>query len=345
MKYVSVVVPCYNASAFLDKCMEHLTKQTIGIENIEIILVDDASTDEGATWELIMQYEKAFSDTVIAIQLEKNMRQGGARNAGISYAGGEYLMFCDADDRLAFEAMEHLYDRAKKYDADVVQFRHKDFKKDEGYSLVSVQEGKESCLLEVNTEEERKAFLLKNEYTLVNNCWKKFYRMSMIQDNHIQFAEHLIFEEPCFTVPVLFYEKRHYFLDEELYFYYISTGSTTRSGWDQHRVDNIQVWLLLAQDLEKREFLQRYYDEIAYLFFRWGYAYNISLIMKAGLFFTVDEVRLLVRETLQIFPDIWENPYLKERGALDEMLLTVLNMEITDESVLVIHQVLRKYYL
>ena len=105
MKKVSVVVPCYNAAVYLDKCMEQLIKQTIGIENIEIILVDDASTDDGATWELIMEYEREFPDTVIAIQLEQNMRQGGARNVGISYAGGEYLMFCDADDRLAFEAM------------------------------------------------------------------------------------------------------------------------------------------------------------------------------------------------------------------------------------------------
>lgn len=76
MKKVSVVVPCYNVSAYLDKCMEYLLNQTIGIENIEIILVDDASTDNGATWEVIMKYERQFPDTIIAIPLEQNMRQG-----------------------------------------------------------------------------------------------------------------------------------------------------------------------------------------------------------------------------------------------------------------------------
>ena len=343
MKKVSVVVPCHNVSTYLDKCVEHLIKQTIGIENIEIILVDDASTDDGATWKSIMKYEKEFPDTVIAIQLEQNLRQGEARNVGISHVSGEYLMFCDADDRLAFEAMEHLYGRAKKYNADVVQFRHKDFTEDEGYSLVSVQEGNESCLLEANTEEERKVFLLNNKYTLINNCWRKFYRTSIILDNHIQFAEHLIFEEPCFTVPVLLYEKKHYFLDEELYFYYKSPRSTMRSSWNNHKLDNLQVWMLLASDLEERGFLQQYYNEIAYLFFQWGYAFNIMTLIRNGYIFTVDEIKLLVRVMLQIFPDIRENPYLEERTIVDSLLLTILDMKIIDESVQVIHQVLREY--
>ena len=69
MKKVSVIVPCYNAAIYLDRCMEHLLKQTIGIDNIEIILVDDASTDDGATWESIMKYEQQFPDSIIAIPL------------------------------------------------------------------------------------------------------------------------------------------------------------------------------------------------------------------------------------------------------------------------------------
>ncbi len=92
MKKVSVVVPCYNASQYLDKCITQLLRQTIGLDNMEIILVDDASTDDGRTWKLIMNYEQRFPDTIMAISLEQNMRQGGARNAGVSYASGKYLI-------------------------------------------------------------------------------------------------------------------------------------------------------------------------------------------------------------------------------------------------------------
>ena len=103
MKKVSVVVPCYNASMYLDKCLEYLLHQTIGIENIEIILVNDASTDDGATWGLITKYEQNYPDTIIAVNLEENLRQGGARNVGVSYASGEYHIFCDAEDWVLHE--------------------------------------------------------------------------------------------------------------------------------------------------------------------------------------------------------------------------------------------------
>ena len=82
-KKVSVVVPCYNASEYLGQCLEYLLQQTIGIENMEIILVDDASTDNGATRDLIVDYELRFPDTIVAVFLERNLRQGGARNAGV----------------------------------------------------------------------------------------------------------------------------------------------------------------------------------------------------------------------------------------------------------------------
>ncbi len=94
MKKVSIVVPCYNAVQYLDRCIDSLVNQTIGIENLEIILVDDASTDDGQTWARIVETERRFPDSVMAVSLSENLRQGGARNVGISYAGGEYLMFC-----------------------------------------------------------------------------------------------------------------------------------------------------------------------------------------------------------------------------------------------------------
>ena len=107
MKKVSVIVPCYNAARYLNKCIDQLLCQTIGINNIEIILVDDASADEGETKKVIQGYEQRFSETITAVFLENNMRQGGARNVGMIYAEGEYLMFCDADDWLLAEALEH----------------------------------------------------------------------------------------------------------------------------------------------------------------------------------------------------------------------------------------------
>ena len=343
MKKVSVVVPCYNVSVYLDKCMEHLLNQTIGIDNIEIILVDDASTDNGATWESIMKYEKRFPDTIIAIPLEQNLRQGGARNVGLSYASGEYLMFCDADDWLALEAMEHLYKHAKEYDADVVQFQMNEVCDRINDSHSNAEEGNESYLLELNEEETRKSFLLDAERSIIGNCWRRFYRMSMVQEHHFSFAEHLIFEEPVFTVPVLLCEKRHYFLDEALYFYYLSPHSTIRGNWDGRRLDFVKVWLTLVNDLEERGLLQKYYDEIGYLFFREAYTGTIYLFAYKRYALKIEEINFMINAVLNLFPDILENPYLlKEDNMFRIFFRNLLTQEITEKKVEEINRRLKK---
>ena len=98
MKKVSVVIPCYNAAAWLPKCFLSLAEQTMGMEDLELIFVDDASTDNGRTWEMLLLFERAYPDSVIVIRLEENRRQGGARNEALLYASGEYISFVDADD-------------------------------------------------------------------------------------------------------------------------------------------------------------------------------------------------------------------------------------------------------
>lgn len=343
MKKVSIVVPCYNVSAYLDKCMEHLIEQTIGIENIEIILVDDASTDDGMTWEVIMKYEEAFPDTVMAIRLEQNLRQGGARNVGISNASGEYLMFCDADDWLALDAVKCVYEKAKEYDADVVEYRMQKVDDSSDVSSFSTEEGNGSHLIVLDTEEKRKSFLMFTNDNCSLGCMRKLYRMSLIRDNNIRFAEHLANQEPSFTVPVRLYEKRHYFLDKLLYFYYMSPGSTLRGNWDDRKLDNAKVWMSLIEDLKERGMIEKYYDEISYMFFRWEFELSIKMILFRGYTLTVNEVEFLVNGVLNRFSDIQQNPYLKGKGELLSLLVTVLNMQITEESVQVLNQILKKY--
>lgn len=59
-KKVSVIIPCFNATKWLPKCFLSLVQQTIGIENIELIFVDDASTDNGETWNMLQEFECAY---------------------------------------------------------------------------------------------------------------------------------------------------------------------------------------------------------------------------------------------------------------------------------------------
>lgn len=343
MKTISVVVPCYNVSQYLGKCVKQLLDQTIGQDAIEIILVDDASTDHGATWNVIMEYEQKFPETIIAVSLTQNMRQGGARNIGVSYASGEYLMFCDADDWLLEGALERCYDVARQYDADVVEFPEKSVR--ERWYIGSVEKGDRSRFIEIDTVDRRKEFLLCSSGGLTYGSQRKLYRRSMIVENHIVFAEHLILEEPSFTLPVRLYERRHYFLDEKLYVYYVSPGSTLRSEWkEDEKLGNMNVWIRIVDDVMKRGLLSQYFQEIEFMFLEWGLGLSISMLLKKGYLLTKQELSFFVGVTWEKFPHIRQNKYLEKRSnAYIILLLKLLELDITEESVQAINDVLKKY--
>ena len=98
MKKISVIIPCYNSVKWLPKCFMSLVEQSIGIDNLELIFVNDASTDDGQTWDMLKEMEKAYPESIIIIDLPYNRRQGGARNEGLKYASGEYIAFVYSDD-------------------------------------------------------------------------------------------------------------------------------------------------------------------------------------------------------------------------------------------------------
>lgn len=342
MKKVSVIVPCFNVSRYLDTCMKYLIEQTIGFENVEVILLDDASTDNGATWDCILKYEQMYSENVIAIRLEENMRQGGARNVGIQYAGGEYLLFCDADDWLHPEALERIVKIAEEYDTDVVEFRGNTVRK--FMEPGEVMEGENSRFFELQSVEDHRWQLIAGMKYFSKGCCFKLFRMELIKSNDIRFAEHRICEEPAFTVPVLCYEKRHYFLDQELEYVLRREGSTTFSYWNEkQRWDNAGVWAELIRDLHERGFLNNYYEEFEYLF-----ATNylmLTLIMwgQIGYRATAVEMNKLVENTLCLFPNADNNKYLLEiDGEWNRILRKLLLIEINDESTKIVNDIIEE---
>ncbi len=111
---VSVIVPVYNAAAYLDRCVTSLVGQTLS--DIEILLIDDGSPDACPA----MCDEWAQRDARIRVLHEENSGPGFARNAGIGMARGEYIGFVDADDYVDSEMYERLYTAAVAYDAALV---------------------------------------------------------------------------------------------------------------------------------------------------------------------------------------------------------------------------------
>lgn len=142
MPKVSIIVPVYNAEAFIADCINSVLAQTE--QDWELILVDDCSTDN--TVDIItnyinetrqeplrngindayetLRYENQRGGIVTFLRQERNQGPSAARNRGIREAKGEYVFFLDADDMITPTCIESLYGLAKKYDADYVQGRY-----------------------------------------------------------------------------------------------------------------------------------------------------------------------------------------------------------------------------
>lgn len=111
---VSIVVPIYNKEKYLQKCLDSILQQTL--EDIQIILVDDGSTDESG--ETCREYEK--NDPRVLYIYKENGGTASARNIGLKHANGSYVGFVDADDWIERDMYEKMYNIAADYDADIV---------------------------------------------------------------------------------------------------------------------------------------------------------------------------------------------------------------------------------
>ena len=115
MAKVSIIIPTYNVEMFLDECLESIQRQTL--QDIEIICVNDCSTDKSL--DILRDYE-AKDNRIVVIDLPRNIKQGGARNAGIKKARAPFLGFVDSDDWVSLDMYENLYTLAVTHDAEMV---------------------------------------------------------------------------------------------------------------------------------------------------------------------------------------------------------------------------------
>ena len=115
---VTVVIGAYEAMPYLVECLASVEAQTIGPERIEVVAVDDGSTD--GTGECLEEFAARAAMPVTVIRQDNSGGPSGPRNVGLSKAAGRYVFFLDADDRLGPEALERMVAMADRNGTDVV---------------------------------------------------------------------------------------------------------------------------------------------------------------------------------------------------------------------------------
>ena len=205
---ISIIVPIYNASKYLKKCLDSLVNQTK--DELEFILINDGSTDDS---ESII---KSYNDSRIKYFKRSNHGIGKTRNFGISKSTGKYIMFLDSDDYLEENACEVLYKKEEKDNLDLVIC---DF-----YRVVNDSKIIEKIASFKNTSLKDNPNLLLN----VNLApWNKIYRSDLIKNNNIKFIEDLKYEDAPFVALSLLKSKRIGKVDKTLVYYTIHEKSET----------------------------------------------------------------------------------------------------------------------
>lgn len=218
---ISIIVPIYNQIKYLDRCMKTILNQTYN--NLEIILVDDGSTDGSS--ELCEEYYRKF-DNVKVIH-KKNGGLSSARNAGIVEAKGEYIGFVDSDDWISYDFYQSLYYLIKKYEADVASCS---FRVCDKFQC----EVKQECLspmIDVLVGDDVKKHYLKSAIMSGKksndiSCCTKLYRSEVVKK--LQFIENMIYEDVVFNAQLVQNVRIYVFDHRERYFYFENKHSITR---------------------------------------------------------------------------------------------------------------------
>lgn len=198
---VSVIVPVYNVENYLRQCLDSIVNQTL--KNIEIICVDDSSTDRSK--DILKEYSQ--KDKRIKVVTQPNKGAGAARNNGLSIATGKYLSFLDSDDFFEPDMLEAAYNKAEEDKADFVVF-----KSDQYYT----EENRYAEVAWTLREKEIPPYTPFNHRQMTDNifkvfvgwAWDKLYNREFVLENHLLFQEQRTSNDLLFVFSAVAIAKR-----------------------------------------------------------------------------------------------------------------------------------------
>ena len=226
---ISIIIPIYNTSSLLKRCLDSILDQTF--QDVEILMIDDGSTDNSK--EICLHYQNI--DSRFKYWHQPNSGASSARNNGIRRAQGTYILFLDSDDYFVPKTCEICYETAEKYNLDLLNFAYNYVKN--GEATVNIPSfpknkiiGHEQILklLKKNT--------LHNKFLWFN--WSYCFKTSFIKDNKILFDESLLLGiDSDFNLKCLFHTKHVYSISDVLYCYVYNPDSLTQTKYRKELLD------------------------------------------------------------------------------------------------------------
>ena len=227
MKKVSIIIPIYNVEKYLHKCIESVESQTL--ENIEVILVNDGSTDNS---EIIIEKFKEKYNNIKYIKKE-NGGLSDARNVGIRNATGDYILFVDSDDYISDTLLNDLSIYMEQ-EYDLIKFKM--IKVDENYKEIGKVEGP---IFENKNGEEAFNLLYGND-VMLQPAWLYLYKKSFWDRNKFEYPVGMNHEDFARTALIMLKADSVASTNVYGYYYVQSEGSITRGNDETKKLKRAQ---------------------------------------------------------------------------------------------------------
>lgn len=285
MPKVSVILPCYNVSPYIDKCMHSLLHQTL--KDVEFIFVDDCSTDD--TYQQIAKYTDS---RIKLIHHEQNRYTAEAKNTGLANATGEYISFIDPDDYVSLNFLETLYNLAKKNDADIAKGIYK--------------------TIPTNKISNNNKAIQKNKYNFHFAMWTAIYRKKLIDDHNIRFSVDTI----CGQFPMVHFANKIVTCNTAIYYYVKHKNSCVNCVFsvDKWRKLNICGINVLFDYLNNFDITKQNYCLVSKTLILNLYQYGYDRMSKEDKIKYKDELKQYLME----YPE--KNKYIKEPDVYNKYL-------------------------
>ncbi|MDD3239896.1 MAG: glycosyltransferase family 2 protein [Lachnospira sp.] len=283
---ISVIVPIYNVSKYLHQCIDSIINQTYN--NLEIILVDDGSTDDSGT----ICDEYALADARIAVIHKKNGGLVSARKAGMRYAKGEYIGYVDGDDWIEPQMYEKLYQIISRFDVQIVLCDHFENNQNNLKMVHSCfEEGiyhKQDLINEIYPQMiSRNKFY---EQGVSAAVWGKLYKKDVIEEFQLEVDDRIIMGEDAACIyPCMLYVSSIYILHDCLYHYRQTMDSISKQKRDYPQ--------------ERERFKVLYHTTLKKLR-RYSHVYDVCRQWKEYVLF------LMIPRVECIYKDYWQLDYL-----------------------------------
>lgn len=248
---VSVVIPVYNAEKYIRKCLNSLLAQSL--KEMEIICVDDGSTD--ASSRILEEYQRKHAK--ISLCRQKNLHAGVARNHGLKYAKGEYVIFLDADDFFEPYMLKGMYRKAREYSADVCIC---------GARIYHEQTGKITeapWILNAEMAGNREAFTPKDMAGYLFNFvkpapWNKMFRRTFIIREALLFQNTKRSNDLYFVYAAMAAAKTIALYRKKPVYYRIGMTTNLQASRKETPMDSVYALLHLQDELRKRKIYKQF---------------------------------------------------------------------------------------